>query len=450
MKTGLTGEQWGLIPSLALLLLIGGLFFYTEAHGQGRSDSGFQSEINTNSNVPLETLTDEEQAWLKEHPVIRVVQDPGWPPVEFADENGEPIGMSSDYLNIIEQRLGIRFERVRHLNWQEAYARLKRWDIDMTTSVTVTPERNKFWAFTKPYMNIPIVIVTRMDVTYIGNMRELSGKKIAVVDGYAVTDWIPRDFPNIELIKVRNAEEGLEVLQRGDAFAFIDNMLVIGYYLAKLKINNLKIAGESPYVNAQSMAVRKDWTILAGILQKTLDSITEQEHAAIYQRWVPIRYDHGFNYNLLWQALAVFVVILGGMFLWNRKLSKEIKSRQNAEDALKKSEHRFRQLFNVAPVPLTFVDHNGVLLDINEKFVQTFGFTLDDVPTLKKWREQAYPDPDYRSWVTQNWETAMRRAGEENTDIASTEFQVTCKDGSVRTVAISGKLLGGDFLAVFF
>jgi hypothetical protein len=53
----------------------------------------------------------------------------------------------------------------------------------------------------------------------------------------------------------------------------------------------LKSAGTTPYANAQCMAVRKDWAILAGILQKALDSISETERLEIYRRWVPIRYD---------------------------------------------------------------------------------------------------------------------------------------------------------------
>ena len=280
----------------------------------------------------------------------------------------------------------------------------------MTTSVTVTPERTEFWVFTNPYMTIPIVIVTHTDVTYIGHMRELEGKKVAVVAGYAVTDWIPRDFPDIELVEVQNAREGLERLQQGEVFAFVDNMLVIGYYLAKLKINNLKIAGESPYTNAQSMAVRKDWPLLAEILNKTLDTISETERAEIYRNWVPIRYDHGFDYAVLWRVLAVFAVILAGLLVWNRKLSKEIKSRQKAEDELKKSEHRFRLLFNVAPIPLCYVNEDDVLLDINDSFVQTFGYKHTEIPTLADWRQRAYPDPEYRDWVINNWETAFRRA----------------------------------------
>jgi ABC-type amino acid transport substrate-binding protein len=177
----------------------------------------------------LDSLTEPERAWLRDHPVIRVVQDPDWPPVEFADERGEPSGMVEDHLKLIEQRLGVKFERVRHLSWQEAYARLKRWEIDMTTSVVETPERTEFWAFTKPYMRIPIAIATGPEVTYIGDLRELAGRKVAVVEGYAVNDWIPRDYPEIRLVRVKTAQEGLRTLQRGEVFAYIENMLVLDY-----------------------------------------------------------------------------------------------------------------------------------------------------------------------------------------------------------------------------
>ena len=112
----------------------------------------------------------------------------------------------------------------------------------MTTCVAETAERKTFWAFTKPYLEIPIVILAHADVTYVADMSQLSGKRVAVVDGYAVADWIPRDFPDITLVKVRDVRAGLELLEQGQVFAFVDNMLVVGYYLSKLKIANLKVA----------------------------------------------------------------------------------------------------------------------------------------------------------------------------------------------------------------
>lgn len=421
-----------------------------KASGQVQEEPDASPSEKSTPSATTISLSQEERAWLRDHPVIRVAQDPGWPPIEFVNEQGKPSGMAGDYLKLIEQRLGIKFHLVPTKSWQEAYAKLKRWEVDMTTSVAITPERTKFWAFTKPYMKIPIAIFAQWDVTYLAGMRELSGKKVAVVAGYAVNDWIPKDFPKIRLVRVKNAKEGLTLLQQGEVFAFIDNMLVVSYYLSKLKVANVKIVGETQYVNAQSMAVRKDWPILVGMLQKALDSISEKQRDEIYQKWLPLRYEHGFNYTLLWQVLAIFFVIILGLALWNRKLAREIRHRKLAEVALVNSEERFRQLFRVAAVPMCFVNKDGVVVDLNDRFVQTFGYTQEDVPTLKAWWQKAYPDPEYRQWVIDSWTSGVQRAVKQNTDIEADEYRVTCKDGTVRTIVISGAVLGDDFLAVFF
>ncbi|MBU3908344.1 MAG: transporter substrate-binding domain-containing protein [Gammaproteobacteria bacterium] len=397
----------------------------------------------------LPSLTKAERDWLRDHPVIRVAQDPGWPPVEFTDSDREPFGMSEDYLKLIEQRLGITFERVRNLSWQEAYARLQRWEIDVTTSVAVTPERQEFWAFTQPYLKVPVVIVTNPDVAYLADMGALAGKRVAVVAGYAVNEWIPRDFPEISLVRVKTVQEGLEALQRKEVYAFVDSMLVVDYYQAKLQAT-VKIAGQTPYVNAQSMAVRKDWAIFAGILDKALDSITATERNDIFKKWLPVRYEPAFNYVQFGQSLAVFAFVLLGLALWMRKLSREIRQRKLAEAVAEQSAKRFRQLFNVAAVPLCLVNKDGVLVDFNDRFEQLFGYTHAEVPTLAEWWQLAYPDPDYRRWVLATWDAAVLRAQQNNVDIAPIEYQVSCKNGMVRTVLITGTIMGDDFLAAFF
>jgi len=442
--------RWAMILPTVLVVLVVGLGSWTAGC---TGDETVERPAGTSASASKETsvpLTDEERSWLREHPTIRVAQDPGWPPVEFADEDGRPAGMSEDYLRLVERRLGITFERVIGLSWQEAYEKLRRWDIDMTTCVAFTAERGEFWAFTEPYLDIPIVIAAHSDVTYVNDMRELVGKRIAVVDGYVAAEWLARDYPDLELVKVASVQAGLDLVERGEVFAFVDNMLVIGYQMAQSQLVDLKIAGETPYANAQAMAVRKDWTILAGIVQKALDTISETERNEIYQRWVPIRYERGFDYRLLWQMLVVFVLIVAVLALWNRRLWGEIKRRRTAETALGDSEQRFRTLFDVASFPLCYVDKNGALADFNRRFVETFGYTHEDVPTLAEWWRLAYPDPEYRRWVVETWDAAVRNAAENDTDIEPIEYEVTCKDGRVLTMLISGTTLGEGLLGTFF
>ncbi len=292
----------------------------------------------------LETLSESERAWLSAHPVISVVQDPNYYPVEFEDKGGNPAGISSDYLLRIEERIGIRFERLTGIPWQEAYGLLKNWKIDMTTCVAATPEREEFWAFTEPYLTIPIVIATRNDVTYIADMEELEGKEVAVVDGYAAQEWIRRDYPGITLVPVATIEEGLDLVTTERAYAFIDNLLLIGSALSRQRNTAIKIAGGTPYVNAQRMAVRKDWAIFAGILQKAMESMPQTVHDEIYKKWVPVRFEYGLDRTVLKRVIPPAAVVLIVLLLWILRLRMEIRRKKVAEAALRAEHQRLENI----------------------------------------------------------------------------------------------------------
>jgi PAS domain S-box-containing protein/putative nucleotidyltransferase with HDIG domain len=120
------------------------------------------------------------------------------------------------------------------------------------------------------------------------------------------------------------------------------------------------------------------------------------------------------------------------------------------EAELSASESRFKKLFDTAAVPLCFVNKDGVLVNFNRRFLQTFGYTHEDMPTLNEWWQHAYPDPMYREWVITTWNDAVKRAEEERNDIEPIEYNVTCKNGESRTMVISGTTLDNDLLATFF
>ncbi len=129
--------------------------------------------------------------------------------------------------------------------------------------------------------------------------------------------------------------------------------------------------------------------------------------------------------------------------------ARDITDRKQAEEALRQNKERYQRLIKLAPIPLCFVNKNGELSYFNDRFIQMFGYTHDDVPTLNEWWQLAYPDEQYRRWVVETWESAVRRASETNTDIEPIEYNVTCKDGTVRVVVISGITIEDDFLATF-
>jgi PAS domain S-box-containing protein len=127
----------------------------------------------------------------------------------------------------------------------------------------------------------------------------------------------------------------------------------------------------------------------------------------------------------------------------------DITERKKADEILRESEARFRRLIESAPLPLCYVDKDGKITLRNDRFIKIFGYNETDVPGLREWWLKAYRDPEYRKWVIENWNEAVVRASKNGTDIQSEEYKVNCKDGSVRTIIISGITIGEDLLATF-
>jgi len=112
-------------------------------------------------------------------------------------------------------------------------------------------------------------------------------------------------------------------------------------------------------------------------------------------------------------------------------------------------EARFRKLVKAAPVPMCYVLKNDTIESINDRFIQTFGYAHADIPTLAAWWLAAYPNEAYRNEVLSTWNTAVQVAMDTGQDILPQEYRVTCKNGDVRIVEISGVTLDDDFLATF-
>lgn len=138
-----------------------------------------------------------------------------------------------------------------------------------------------------------------------------------------------------------------------------------------------------------------------------------------------------------------------GRFLRTRSTMVDITERKEAENRLRTSEARFRQVIEMAPLPIGLINEKEENVYFNTRFIQTFGYTLEDLPTLNEWWEKAYPDADYRLRTQVQWNAAVEKAAQTHTDVEPQEYQVTCKNGSKLFIMISGTSLGNDFLATF-
>lgn len=244
-----------LLVNLMMIVLVAGLFL-----------TGCQAAEEDKANL----LSEEESEWLVAHPVIRLAPDPDFPPTEYFDENGEYRGIAADYVELVGQKLGIRFEIVHLQNWDEVLEKAKSGQIAMFGAATKNPQRAEYMLFTKPYLEFPAVIIVEKNAKTTLTLEKLSGMKVAVVSGYAAHDFIIHYYPELYLDVVPDVPTGLRKASFGMVDAFVANLATTTYYIEKEGIANLRIAGESGYVYRLAFASRKDWPELNRILEKGL------------------------------------------------------------------------------------------------------------------------------------------------------------------------------------
>jgi len=111
--------------------------------------------------------------------------------------------------------------------------------------------------------------------------------------------------------------------------------------------------------------------------------------------------------------------------------------RKQAEEELDESEEKFRKSMEFTPIPTAVAKNNGDLVFLNKHFIDTYGYTLQDLPTIETWFVLAYPDIEYRNYVLNDWGKRVADAIKNNTATLAAAYFATCKNGAVKTVEIS-------------
>lgn len=137
-----------------------------------------------------------------------------------------------------------------------------------------------------------------------------------------------------------------------------------------------------------------------------------------------------------------------GSTVWEGVLI-DITAQTLAEQQLAASETRLRKILDHLPVAIAIrtLDPTPSLSFLNEQFIQTFGYTPEDIPTIADWTARAYPDKNYRQAASQIWEEKVSLAQESHGVVEPMEFRIRCKNGSHRIVVINA-LIYEDMLLI--
>ena len=333
-------------------------------------------------------LTKKENEYLKNKKEIRMCVDPNFLPYEKIDKNGKYIGIGADIIQLISKTIDKSIILIPTKTWNETLLNIKDKKCDILPMATITPSREKYMNFTKPYINDSLVIATKTEQFFIKDSKDLSNRKIGVVNGYSSLELLKEKNPNINIVNVESAEDGLRRVQKGELFGHIDALSIIAYAIQKHGFVDLKVAGSLEFDEQLSIASRKDEVLLNTIMQKVLDDIGQEKIRTVVGKWIAIKVQQSFDYTKLIYISFFFIVILAIIIYQNRSIKKINKKLELSNKEIEKKNNLLEKLAITDKLTKLYNRHRlddvlRIEASRSNRYSSIFGIILIDIDYFK-------------------------------------------------------------------
>jgi polar amino acid transport system substrate-binding protein len=209
--------------------------------------------------------------------VLTIGMEIGYPPMEYFDTDGKtPIGFDVRMAKAIAAKLGLKVEFV-DTAWDGIFAGVDTGKYDcIISAVTVTPERQAAYNFTKPYIgNAQALVVTKNTAITAVKPEELSGLRVAyqaetTTDIYMTklaTAGLP--FEPYEYDKVINCFDDLRL---GRVDAIVCDSLVAFDYIAPVD-SPFKIVWQGDADEVFAICLKKGNDRLTAAIDQALNAL---------------------------------------------------------------------------------------------------------------------------------------------------------------------------------
>lgn len=289
--------------------------------------------------LPLR-LNARELDLLVQRPVWRVGAVRGLPLLNHLEPTGVHSGIAAEVTEQVVRRLGVGLQVVGFDTVGDMLDAARRGDIDVVPFLTRTPDREREFVFSRPYVEMPYVIVARSDGTLYWNLDSLRGKRLALAHQHPLRPLVLQRYPDIQLVDVADAREALDAVADRRAEAAVEVKL-----FANLRINGdgddrLRTVAVVDEVPAQfHFATPQSGRALVALIDRALQDIPDDEALRMRRRWVAVDLDPPFPWRRWMPLLAVAgtaVLLLAAVTAWwVQRLSREVKARRRSEERLR-------------------------------------------------------------------------------------------------------------------
>ncbi|MCE9791037.1 diguanylate cyclase [Shewanella indica] len=263
--------------------------------------------------------------------------DPDWMPYEGIDQ-GKHVGISSGFLEFIEEQTDWQFQLVPTASWQQTLTYLKQQQCVFTPMLNYTSRRAEYLSFTDIYSRSPNVLVSRREQPFLQSMEQVGNRSLVIPRGYRLLDYVRQNYPKIHIMLAETEQQGLEMVSSGEADLFIGSMYSINARIQQSGLFNLKIAGWAGPEDQFRMAVTENSKWMLPDLNRLLAQISDDHRARLYRQWSNMAVLEQTDRGLTWQLMVVITLVFGALlarYRWISKYNRELTAKNQQLEKLR-------------------------------------------------------------------------------------------------------------------
>lgn len=226
-----------------------------------------------------------EKKWMSDHPVVITGGEADWAPFDFVDKNKRYSGIAKDYLTLIAEKTGLKFD-VKIDRWSRHLTSMRNKQIDLLGAAYYSDERAEYATFSMPYFELLNYFFIRDDLD-VETLGDLNGMRVAIPKGYLHGDILKKHFPQINILTVATFSDAIDAVLENKADLLYDTYAALTYVLKQEGISSIIPFKSTRRLSPSSIHImsRNDAPHLASIVRKGLDAITSDEKLTIHKKW---------------------------------------------------------------------------------------------------------------------------------------------------------------------
>ncbi len=217
---------------------------------------------------------------------ISVATSPDYPPYEFLDLSGNPVGADIDFAKYIAEKLGVELV-LQPMTFDAVLAAIGTGSADLAIAgLTYKEERTASMDFSDPYFNDgnQVIVIRKEDAETIKTLTDFKGKSVAAQNASLQQSLVQEQLKESTLAQITQIDEGILLLKSKQA----DGIALAAVVAEPLVANNPDLAiCETPFDYAPAgalVAVVKGEDELLAAINEAIAEVTGEN--GLYVQWI--------------------------------------------------------------------------------------------------------------------------------------------------------------------